>query len=167
MHYSQLNKFDTVNGTGIRVSLFVSGCDIKCKGCFNKEAWDFNYGKEFTNETLNEILHHLDNPYVKGLSILGGEPLAEKNRDTVYDVCKTVKSMLPTKDIWLWSGYKKSKIEKDFPKILDTIDVLVDGSFVEKDKNTNLLFRGSNNQKIYVKCGNIFCKVKSKEKLCI
>lgn len=155
MHYSQLNKFDTVNGAGIRVSLFVSGCDIKCDGCFNKEAWDFNHGKLFTNETLNEIINHLNNEYISGLSILGGEPLAEKNRNVVYHICNTIKTILPEKDIWLWSGYKKAKIENDFPKILTVIDVLVDGAFIEKKKG-NLLFRGSNNQKIYVKFGDNF-----------
>lgn len=146
MNYIGLNKYDTANGDGIRVSLFVSGCTLNCKGCFNPESHDFNAGKLFTNDILNEIITELKKPYIKGFSLLGGDPLEHRIFDDVYNIVKTVKSQVPDKDIWLWTGRIYDKVKDN--RILDYVDVLIDGPFKENLKDPNLKYRGSSNQNI-------------------
>lgn len=153
MNYAAIKKHDVANGPGVRVSLFVSGCTHACKGCFNREAWDFSYGQTFTEENLKEILDALSPSYIHGFSVLGGEPLEERNVACVSDVLQAVRSAYPEKDIWLYSG---SVFEKDIlPRekagkmdILSYLDVLVDGPFVEEKKSLRLKFRGSENQRL-------------------
>lgn len=150
MNYATIKKTDIANGPGVRVSLFVSGCRHKCKGCFNSEAWDFNYGNPFTEETMKEIMDAMDNEYIEGFSVLGGEPFEKENRETVLEVIKTVRNKYPDMSIWCYSGFlfeelKETEVSKD---ILSLINVLVDGKFVEEKKNLRLKFRGSENQRI-------------------
>lgn len=174
MNYAAIKKVDVANGPGIRVSLFVSGCTHGCKGCFNSEAWDFGYGKEYTKQTEEEILQALAPDYIRGLSLLGGEPMEPQNREAVLSLVEKVKERRPDKDIWCYTGYD---YEKDLlrwaaeeasaavlescaeqgaagigtgtvTKLLSNIDVLVDGEFVEEKKNLRLAFRGSANQRI-------------------
>lgn len=146
MNYIGLNKYDTANGDGIRVSLFVSGCTLKCKGCFNPDSHDFNAGKLFTNDILNEIIAELKKPHIKGFSLLGGDPLEHRIFNDVYNIVKTVKSQVPDKDIWLWTGRIYDKVKDN--RILDYVDVLIDGPFKENLKDPNLKYRGSSNQNI-------------------
>ena len=148
MHYIGLNTCDTANGPGVRVSLFVSGCTLRCKGCFNEESWDFNAGNLFTDETLKKILHAMDDDFVEGLSLLGGDPMEEANRETVLSIVKAVREKFgQTKNIWLWTGRRREKIE-DSP-ILDYIDTLVDGPFIEHLKVEGKgLWYGSSNQRV-------------------
>ena len=129
MNYIGLNKYDTDNGPGSRGSLFVSGCTLRCKGCFNPESWNFKAGKEFTDETLKQLCSYLDKDYIQGLSILGGEPLEPENEPTVTALCKTVKHLYPNTTIWLWTG-KTYDIIKDLP-IMDYIDTVVAGPYAE------------------------------------
>lgn len=150
MNYATVKKTDVANGPGVRVSLFVSGCNHACKGCFNSEAWDFNYGEPFTKDTLNEILAALDHEYIEGFSVLGGEPFEPKNRETVLEIIKAVRKKYGDMSIWCYSGFlfetlKETEVSRD---ILNLIDVLVDGKFVEKKKNLRLKFRGSENQRL-------------------
>lgn len=146
MNYIGLSKYDTANGNGIRVSLFVSGCTLHCKGCFNPESWDFNSGKLFTDETLKEILEELSKDYISGFSVLGGDPLESESFNDVYNIVKTVKETYPQKSIWLWSGRTYEKVKDN--RILDYVDVMIDGAFIEKLKDTSLQYRGSSNQRI-------------------
>jgi len=152
MNISNIKELDVANGDGIRTSIFVSGCRLHCKGCFNYETWDFNYGTEFTKETLCRILHLLDNPNIKGLSILGGEPMDVDNQKEVANIIREVKKYYPTKDIWLWTGYTISELlqgnvyTKDTEFILNNVDVTIDGPFILEQKNLNLKWRGSENQ---------------------
>lgn len=155
MNYAMIKPTDVANGPGVRVSLFVSGCTHLCKGCFNFEAWDFSYGQPFTSATQAELLELLARDYIAGLSLLGGEPLEPENQKALLPFLKIVKGRLPEKSIWCYSGYT-------FEYILDTmmnespavrelmgcLDVLVDGEFVEEQKDLNLRFRGSRNQRI-------------------
>lgn len=156
MNYAEIKKYDIANGIGVRVSLFVSGCRHYCKGCFNSEAWDFSYGKEFTDATVSEILEACDKKYIRGLSLLGGEPLDPNNQGEVLKLIKEFKKRFPDKTIWCYSGYD---LEKELlplkigepeilSEILNNIDVLVDGEFIEDKKSLELRFRGSSNQKI-------------------
>lgn len=155
MYYADLKKVDIANGEGIRVSLFVSGCRHHCKGCFNEIAWNFKYGKEFTEETINEIIKDLDHDYVEGLSLLGGEPLEPENQKELADLVEKVKEKYPNKNIWCYTGFdfekdivpecEKSNITK---KLISNIDVVVDGKFDETKIDKKLRFRGSSNQRI-------------------
>ena len=176
MYYAAIKKTDVANGPGIRVSLFVSGCTHGCKGCFNREAWDFRYGEEYTQETEKEILAALAPAYIKGLSVLGGEPMEPQNRSAVLELLEKVHAHYPEKSIWCYTGYdyekdilrweaaekaggKSRHAEGKLPcksaghpgtmsRLLDLIDVLVDGEFVEEKKNLRLAFRGSENQRL-------------------
>lgn len=156
MNYAAIKKFDIANGPGVRVSLFVSGCRHKCKNCFNSEAWDFNYGKEFTNETLNELLDAIDKDYIEGFSLLGGEPFEPENQDGVLEILNAIKEKFPEKTVWCYTGFLydsqllggKVGNAETVKQILKNIDVLVDGKFVEELKSLDLLFRGSSNQRI-------------------
>ena len=152
MKYASIKKRDVANGPGVRVSLFVSGCNHHCKGCFNKESWDFNYGKDFTNATIDEIIDLLKPDYVSGLSLLGGEPFEFINQQGLLPLLKRVKEIYPKKTIWAYSGFLYEELRKmpyeETKKILNLIDVLVDGKFVEDLKDPMLYFRGSSNQRI-------------------
>ena len=148
MNYAKIYTCDISNGPGWRVSIFVSGCRQHCPGCFNKETWDFKYGKEFTGKTMLELMDHISNPHIRGISILGGDPFEDENIKTVTDICKAVKRNFPEKDIWVWTGYDfiEDKLIK-YP-IMQYIDVLVDGRFEEGLKDLRLKYRGSSNQRV-------------------
>lgn len=149
MNYAALKKFDIANGPGVRVSLFVSGCRHRCKNCFNREAWDFDYGKPFTRETVEEILTELDKDYIKGLSLLGGEPFEPENREALTELLKKAKERNPEKPVWCYTGFEFEKLtDTTAVEMLSLIDVLVDGKFVEELKSPDLIFRGSSNQRI-------------------
>ena len=156
MNFATLKKYDVANGPGVRVSLFVSGCTHRCKGCFNAEAWDFDYGQPYTAKTEEEILSALDHSYIAGLSLLGGEPFDPRNQETVCGLLKKVRARFPQKDVWCYTGYTLDKDLKEggaaytpFTKdMLESIDVIVDGEFVEALKDIKLRFRGSSNQRI-------------------
>lgn len=146
MRYGKINKTDIANGTGVRVSLFVSGCRNRCKGCFNPETWDFNYGEDFTRRTLDEILEALSPDYIAGLSILGGDPFEPENIGWVVMICAIVKEIYPDKTIWIYTGYQYEDLK--YLSVMEYIDVLVDGRFIEEQKDFRLRFRGSINQRI-------------------
>ncbi len=146
MNYAEIKKVDIANGPGVRVSLFVSGCRNHCKGCFNPETWDFDYGRPFTRETEDEIIEALRPSWIQGLSILGGEPTEEENAAILIPFLKRVRAVLPDKDIWLYSGYTYEALRDK--EILTLADVLVDGPFLLELKDAGLAFRGSRNQRI-------------------
>ena len=156
MHYADIKKADVANGLGVRVSVFVSGCNHHCKNCFNSEAWDFNYGKEFTQEEIDRVLKELDHPYVLGLSLLGGEPLEHVNQQGLLPLLRQVKEKFPEKNIWCYTGFTfdtdvmdgMCKNWKETPELLSYLDVIVDGKFEEDKKDITLRFRGSANQRI-------------------
>ena len=148
-------EVDIQDGTGIRVSIYVSGCHFHCKGCHNKEAWDFNYGKKFDETTINYIINAMDHEYISGLSILGGEPMELANQQALVGLVKKVKEIYPQKTIWCYTGYKfkedlLEKMYKEYSytkELLNNIDIIVDGEFIEEKKLVDLKFRGSTNQK--------------------
>ncbi|MDL2285046.1 anaerobic ribonucleoside-triphosphate reductase activating protein [Oxalobacter sp. OttesenSCG-928-P03] len=150
MYYSDLIFADTVNGPGFRVSLFVSGCTLNCAGCFNKQAQNFRFGKPYTQETEEAILKALSGEYISGLSILGGDPLEKKNAPEVISLCQKVKALYPHQTIWMWSGRTLEEIQENplLSPVLDVIDTLVDGRFVEELKDETLQYRGSANQRV-------------------
>lgn len=148
MNYATIKNFDISNGIGIRVSLFVSGCTHHCKGCFNECAWDFNYGEEFTEKTENLLLEYLSSKHIKGLSLLGGEPMELENQKALLPFVRKVKAMFPSKDIWCYSGYTFEQLISQKSILLNSIDVLVDGKFEIETKSIDLKFRGSKNQRI-------------------
>ena len=152
MKYATIKKHDIANGSGVRVSIFVSGCNHHCKGCFNEEAWDFNYGKCFTDETIDEIIEALKPDYINGLSLLGGEPFELINQQGILPLIKKVKEIYPNKTIWAYSGFTYEELLKmkyeETKEILNLIDVLVDGKFDIDLKDPFLYFRGSSNQRI-------------------
>lgn len=156
MYYSQIRNCDASNGTGVRVSLFVSGCRHHCKNCFNKETWDFKFGQEFTQDTIDHIIELLRPSYISGLTLLGGDPMEPENQCALLPLVKRVKFAYPTKDIWCYTGYTyETDVLYDmgmkYPEtreLLKYIDVLVDGEFKEHLKNPLLKFRGSSNQRL-------------------
>ena len=155
MNYANIKRTDVANGPGIRVSLFVSGCTHGCRGCFNKEAWDFHYGEEYTALVEEEILRLLAPDYIRGLGVLGGEPMEPQNREAVLGLLRKVRQRYPQKDIWCYTGYDYEKDilswaqqQEAVRELLSLIDVLVDGEFVEERKNLRLAFRGSENQRL-------------------
>ena len=153
MNYATIKKFDIANGPGVRVSLFVSGCRHHCKNCFNKEAWDFNYGAPFTNEVMDEVLEACKPSHITGISLLGGEPFEKENRAGLIELLKKFREMYPEKNVWCYTGFVLDEEllkagESDTLELLSLIDVLVDGRFVEELKNLALMFRGSSNQRI-------------------
>lgn len=156
MNYATIKNCDIANGPGVRVSLFVSGCTHRCPGCFNEVAWDFGYGEPFTQETIEKILTMLAPDYIRGLTLLGGEPFEPQNQGAIVELLRAVRARYPQKSIWAYSGYL---FDRDIlsgrlgdPKItreyLGYLDVLVDGPFVMAKKNLSLRFRGSENQRI-------------------
>ena len=153
MNYADIRPIDVANGPGIRVSLFVSGCTHACPGCFNPEAWDFGYGQPFTKDEEDTILAHLAKPYVKGPSLLGGEPFHPSNQGAVLALVKRVREAYPGKDIWCYTGYLyedllAGKVGEHSRELLERLDVLVDGPFVLEQKELSLRFRGSANQRL-------------------
>ena len=153
MNYAMIKNCDIANGPGVRVSLFVSGCTHHCPGCFNEVAWDFDYGQPFTQETVNQILSMLQPSYIRGLTLLGGEPFEPENQGAVVELLRQVKRELPEKNVWAYSGYLfdrdiLSGRLGDTREYLSYVDVLVDGPFIEAKKNLSLRFRGSENQRI-------------------
>ena len=168
MNYAEIKYCDVANGPGVRTSLFVSGCSHRCPGCFNEIAWDFNYGKAFTEETVDSIIESLKPDYVRGLTLLGGEPFEHSNQQGLLPLLRKVSKTFPNKDIWCFTGFlfDKDIVEKMCPKwketseMLSYIDVIVDGRFVEELKNLNLKFKGSENQRTILvkeslKSGNV------------
>lgn len=156
MNYATIKNCDIANGPGVRVSLFVSGCTHRCKGCFNEIAWDFDYGEPFTQQTIDEILEMLRPSYIKGITLLGGEPFEPQNQPALVELLRQVKANYPEKSIWAFSGYLFDRdilpgklgdpaVTREF---LSYLDVLVDGPFIEEKKNLSLRFRGSSNQRI-------------------
>lgn len=156
MNYATIKPRDIANGPGVRVSLFVSGCTHRCKGCFNEVAWDFDYGRPFTRETIDQILELLAPAFVKGITLLGGEPFEPQNQQPIVELLRSIKAKYPEKSIWAFSGYLFDKdilsgrlgdpaVTKEY---LSYLDVLVDGPFIESKKNLGLRFRGSENQRI-------------------
>ncbi len=147
MRYNLVRKMDISNGPGVRVSIFMQGCSFHCKNCFNPETWDFNGGKEFTDKTIEEVLDLCNKDYVKGLSILGGEPMNPTNIEGTTKLAKAFKKEYPNKNIWVWSGYNFEKDLKD-KEVLNYVDVLVDGQYKEELHSPILKWRGSSNQRV-------------------
>ena len=156
MFYGEIKSTDIANGEGIRVTLFVSGCRNHCKNCFNPETWCFTYGKPFTTETQEQILALLKPDYIKGLTLLGGDPFEPENQRDLLPFLKRVRASFPNKTIWCYTGYtlenellKETRVRTQWTdEMLKCLDILVDGRFVEELKNLRLNFRGSSNQRI-------------------
>ena len=156
MNYGTIKPYDIANGEGVRVSLFVSGCTHRCPGCFNRETWDFAYGQPFTAQTQEAILKQLAFDYIDGLSLLGGEPFEPQNQCALLPLLREMRARLPGKNVWCYTGYtlesdllqpSRARCEST-DEMLALIDVLVDGAFIEKQKDIRLAFRGSSNQRI-------------------
>lgn len=166
MRYASIRNLDISNGEGVGVSLFVQGCDRHCFNCFNPNTWDFNGGKEWTEETKNKFIKLIDRPYINRISILGGEPLAEQNLDEVLSLIKEIRNSFPNKTIWLYTGYKFEQIKDAFIEskkwlqaswkhsaiirweIISNVDVLVDGEYIDEQKDLTLKWCGSRNQHV-------------------
>ena len=156
MNYAEIKNCDIANGPGVRVTLFVSGCTHKCPGCFNEVAWDFDYGQPFTQQTIDQILDMLKPNYIKGLTLLGGEPFEPQNQPAIVELLRQIKQKYPHKSIWAFSGYLFDKdilpgnlgdptVTREY---LSYLDVLVDGPFIQAKKDLTLRFRGSSNQRL-------------------
>ena len=156
MYYSNIKKWDIADGTGVRVTLFVSGCTNCCPGCFQPETWDFQYGEVYTEDTKKEMLTALEPDFIQGLTLLGGEPMELQNQIELVGLVKEVKERFPKKDIWCYTGFT---YEQDLrpggrrycqvtDELLELIDILVDGKFIKEKRNLMLNFRGSENQRI-------------------
>ena len=156
MHYGNIKQYDIADGEGVRTTLFVSGCTNCCKGCFQPETWDFNFGKPYTEETENRIMEMLANENIQGLTLLGGEPFEPENQRVLINLLRRVRKELPEKDIWSYTGfvYERDLLEgcrkhtEVTDEMLSLIDILVDGPFSEEKKNISLMFRGSENQRV-------------------
>ena len=147
MRYNKIRKMDIANGPGVRVSIFMQGCEFHCKNCFNQETWGFDGGEEFTDETIEKVLNACDKEYIEGLSILGGEPMHPKNIEGTTKLAKAFKEKFPNKTLWVWSGFTFEKYLKDKP-VLNYVDVLVDGQYVDELHNPTLKWKGSSNQRV-------------------
>lgn len=163
MRYSSMRNLDISNGEGVGVSLFVQGCPFHCFGCFNSDTWDFNGGKEWTEEAKNKFMKLIDRPYIKRISFLGGECLAEQNLDEILSLIQEIRISFPEKTIWLYTGYEMSEIVKQeqyervsgIPdvwskrwEIIKQVNVLVDGEYIDEQKDLTLKWRGSKNQRV-------------------
>ena len=155
MNYADIKRYDVANGPGVRVSVFVSGCTHRCPGCFNEEAWDFNFGKPFTQETIDYIIDLLKPDFYKGITFLGGEPLEHVNQQGLLPLARKIREVYPEKSIWCFTGYDFEKdvlgrMINEWPEtkeLLSYIDVLVDSEFIEAQKDLSLVFKGSANQR--------------------
>ena len=155
MNYASIKRMDVANGPGIRMSLFVSGCTHYCKGCFNKEAWDFNYGEPFTQKEIDYIIDYVSGEHISGLTLLGGEPFEHVNQQGILPLLRQLREKCPNKSIWCFTGYDFEKdilgrMVNEYPEtgeILSYLDVIVDGKFVEELKDLSLRFKGSSNQR--------------------
>ena len=155
MNYADIKRYDVANGPGVRVSVFVSGCTHRCPGCFNEEAWDFNFGKPYTQETIDYIIDLLKPDFYKGITFLGGEPLEHVNQQGLLPLARKIREVYPEKSIWCFTGYDFEKdvlgrMINEWPEtkeLLSYIDVLVDGEFIEAQKDLSLVFKGSANQR--------------------
>ena len=155
MNYAEVKQYDVANGPGVRVSLFVSGCTHHCKECFNPETWDFDYGNPFTQDTIDMILEYLKPEYIKGITLLGGEPLEHSNQKGLLPLVEQIHEKYPEKSIWCFTGYDYEKdvmgrMYQEWPetkKLLSHIEVLVDGEFMIEKKDLGLRFKGSSNQR--------------------
>ena len=147
MRYNKIRKMDIANGPGVRVSIFMQGCEFHCKNCFNQETWGFDGGEEFTDETIEKVLNACDKEYIEGLSILGGEPMHPKNIEGTTKLAKAFKEKFPNKTLWVWSGFTFEKYLKDKP-VLNYVDILVDGQYVDELHNPTLKWKGSSNQRV-------------------
>lgn len=155
MNYAEIKTCDVANGPGVRVSLFVSGCTHHCEGCFNKEAWDFNFGKPFTDEVIDDIIEYMKPDYIKGITLLGGEPMEQKNQQGLLPLLRKIDHIYPEKNIWCFTGYdfekdvigRMMKEWDETKEFMSYIDVLVDGEFMIDKKDLNLVFKGSSNQR--------------------
>jgi len=150
MYFNEYYNCDTVNGEGVRCSLFVSGCNMHCDGCFNKETWKYNSGKIFTQEFEDKVIEDLKNPYISGLSLLGGNPTDKRNLSSVIKLCSRVKKEIPEKTIWIWSGHIFENLVDNLnqKQLLYLCDVLVDGRFIKELHSKNLKWKGSSNQRV-------------------
>ena len=156
MNYASIKRMDVANGPGVRMSLFVSGCTHHCKNCFNREAWDFQYGQPFTQKELDYIVDYVSGEYIAGLSLLGGEPMEPQNQAGILPLLRKMKEVCPEKSIWCYTGYDYEKdilgrMMKEVPEtaeLLSYIDVLVDGEYIEELHHLSLRFKGSSNQRI-------------------
>ena len=156
MNYADIKKVDVANGEGVRVSVFVSGCNHHCQGCFSRCTWDFEYGNKFTNEQIEQVINYLDHDYISGLTLLGGEPLEKQNQEGLLPLVKKAKEKFPNKNIWCYTGFdfekdvvgEMSKENETTKELLKYIDVMVDGKFEKDKKDLSLRFRGSSNQRI-------------------
>lgn len=164
MNYSQIRSMDISNGEGVGIALFVQGCHFHCPSCFNQDTWDFNGGKEWTEKTKETFLKLADKPYIKRVSFLGGECLANENLEGVYDVIKDVKELFPDKKIWMYTGYtwksifnpivtdnfdsERDKLIELRKEIVKMTDILIDGQYIHEQRDMSLKFRGSKNQRV-------------------
>lgn len=164
MRYAQIRSMDLSDGEGVGVALFVQGCNFHCHSCFNQDTWDFNGGKEWTEKTKETFLKLADKPYIKRVSFLGGECLANENLEGVYDVIKDVKELFPDKKIWMYTGYtwesifnpivtdnldlKRDRLIELRKTIVKMTDILIDGRYIHTQRDMNLKFRGSKNQRV-------------------
>ena len=147
MRYNLIRKMDISNGPGVRVSIFMQGCAFHCKNCFNPETWDFTAGQEFNDDTINEVLELSSKSHIKGLSILGGEPMHPNNEAGTAKLAKAFKEKYPNKTVWMWSGFKFDEGLKD-KEALKYVDVLVDGTYADEFRNPSLKWKGSSNQRV-------------------
>lgn len=150
MNYIKITKNDIANGPGVRCVLWVAGCDLRCKNCQNPSTWDFCSGKHFDDIAKNELFEALKKSYIQGITFSGGHPLAKPNRDTIYFLLKEIKEKFPSKDVWLYTGYKWEDVQdvREILHILCYVDVLVDGPYIEEQRDITLKFRGSRNQRL-------------------
>ena len=155
MNYADIKKCDVANGPGVRVSLFVSGCSHHCKECFNPETWDYNYGTPFTDKTIDEIIEYMEPDYIKGITLLGGEPLEHANQKGLLPLLRKINDIYPEKNVWCFTGYdfekdilgRMIKEWQETKELLTYIDVMVDGEFMIEKKDLGLIFKGSSNQR--------------------
>lgn len=170
MYYGKIRENDIANGSGVRVSLFVSGCRNHCKNCFQPETWDFHYGHPYTEKTEQHIIESLSYPYIQGLTLLGGEPLEPENQEVLIRLLRKVKALYPEKDVWCYTGYTLEQALKNdsccrcdvTDELLSLIDVMVDGRYEDELRDISLKFRGSSNQRLID-----MRKIREKHHLCI
>ena len=156
MYYGKIRENDIANGSGVRVSLFVSGCRNHCKNCFQPETWDFHYGQPYTGEAEKHIIESLSHTYIQGLTLLGGEPFEPENQEVLVRLLRKVKAIYPEKDVWCYTGYTLEQVKQDgshcrcavTDEMLSLIDVLVDGRYEDELRDISLKFRGSSNQRL-------------------